>query len=57
MGKMFTDTGFEITKIVENKMTKFVKTKEEAIKLTEKLGYFYPIFDEKKNQIGYGIPK
>ena len=54
---MFTDTGFEITSIVGNKKTKFVETRAEAIKETEKLGYFYPVFDVKNNVIGYGIPK
>jgi len=33
---MFTDTGFEVTKLVDNGLTKFVETRAEAIKLTEK---------------------
>jgi len=57
MERMFTDTGFEITSIVGNKMTKFVEPRAEAVKLTERVGYFYPVFDVKKNPIGFGIPK
>lgn len=57
MDRMFTDTGFEITKLVGNGRTKFVEKKSEAVKLTERVGYFYPVFDVKKNQIGYGVPK
>lgn len=55
--KMFTELGVDVTRNVENGKTIFVETKEEAVKLTQKVGYFYPIFDNKKNQIGYGIPK
>jgi hypothetical protein len=54
---MFTDTGFEVTKLVSNKKTIFVETREEAIKLTQRVGYFYTILDVKKNIIGFGIPK
>lgn len=54
---MFNDIGFEVTKYVANKRTKFVETREEALKLTQNVGYFYMIFDVKKNAIGYGIPK
>jgi len=54
---MFTETGFEITKVVSDNLTKIVETRLEAIKLTERVGYFYPVFDEKKVQIGFGIPK
>lgn len=57
MDKMFTDTGFEVTKLVDNGFTKFVETRAEAIKLTEKFGYFYTVLDSKKVIIGYGIPK
>lgn len=57
MERMFTDTGFEITKLVGNGRTKFIEKRAEAINLTERIGYFYPVFDAKKNQIGYGIPK
>jgi hypothetical protein len=57
MDKMFTDTGFEVTKLVDNGLTKFVETRAEAIKLTEKFGYFYTVLDSKKGIIGYGIPK
>lgn len=53
---MFNDIGFEVTKYVANKRTKFVKSRAEALKLTEKLGYFYMIFDVNKNAIGYGVP-
>lgn len=56
MERMFTDIGFEITKYVANKKTKFVESRAEALKLTEKVGYFYTVFDVKKNAIGYGIP-
>ena len=52
MDKMFTDTGFEVTKLVDNGLTR-----AEAIKLTEKFGYFYTVLDSKKGIIGYGIPK
>lgn len=54
---MFTDTGLEVTEFVKKEKTKFVETRAEAIKETEKLGYFYPVFDVKNNVIGYGIPK
>ena len=57
MDKMFTDTGFEVTKLVENGQTKFVETRAEAIKFTERAGYFYTVLDVKKGIIGYGIPK
>ena len=55
--KMFTDTGIEITKLVENEKTKFVETRAEAILLTQRIGYYYPVLDSKKNIIGFGIPK
>ena len=57
MERMFTDTGFEVTKLVGNKKTIFVETRAEAIKLTERAGYFYTVLDAKKNIIGFGIPK
>jgi len=57
MDKMFTDTGFEVTQLVKDEKTKFVETREEAIKLTERVGYFYTVLDDKKNIIGFGIPK
>jgi hypothetical protein len=57
MERMYNDTGLEVTKSIGSKKTKFVETREEAIKLTQKLGYFYTILDNKKNIIGYGIPK
>ena len=57
MERMFTDTGFEVTKLVANKKTIFVETRAEAIKLTERAGYFYTVLDVKKAVIGYGIPK
>ena len=57
MERMFNDIGFEVTKYVANKRTKFVESREEAIRLTEKVGYFYMVFDVKKNAIGYGIPR
>lgn len=56
MERMFTDIGFDVTKYVANERTKFVKSRAEALKLTEKTGYFYEVFDVKKNPIGYGIP-
>jgi len=54
---MFTDTGFEVTKLVDNGLTKFIETRIEAIRLTQKFGYFYEIFNSKREIIGYGIPK
>lgn len=57
MDKMFTDTGFEVTKLVEQGITKFVENREEAKQLTERVGYFYTVLDSKKGIIGYGIPK
>ncbi len=54
---MFTDTGFEVTKLVERGITKFVETREEAKQLTERVGYFYTVLDAKKNIIGFGVPK
>jgi hypothetical protein len=57
MDKMFTDTGFEVTKLVERGITKFVETREEAKQLTERVGYFYTVLDAKKNIIGFGVPK
>jgi hypothetical protein len=57
MERMFTDVGFEVTKLVGNKKTIFVETREEARKLTERLGYYYTILDVNKNIIGFGIPK
>ena len=54
---MFTDKGFEVTKLVGNGQTIFVETREQAKKLTERVGYFYTILDVKKGVIGYGIPK
>ena len=40
-----------------NEMTRFVETRVEAIRLTERVGYFYTVLDDKKNIIGFGIPK
>ena len=57
MDRMFTDTGFEVTQLVKNEMTRFVETRVEAIRLTERVGYFYTVLDDKKNIIGFGIPK
>lgn len=57
MDRMFTDTGFEVTKLVERGLTKFIETREEAKKLTERLGYFYTVLDSQKNTIGFGVPK
>ena len=54
---MFNETGFEITQFVKDKKTKFVETREEAVKLTQRAGYFYTVLDVKKNIIGFGIPK
>jgi hypothetical protein len=56
MERMFNDIGFEVTKYVANKRTIFVESRAEALRLTEKVGYFYMVFDVKKNPIGYGIP-
>ena len=57
MDRIFTDTGFEVTQLVKNEMTRFVETRVEAIRLTERVGYFYTVLDDKKNIIGFGIPK
>ena len=57
MERMFTDTGFEVTKLVGNGQTKFVETRAEAIKFTERAGYFYTVLDVIKAIIRYGIPK
>ena len=46
--KMFTDTGIEVTKLVENEKTKVVETRAEAVRLTERIGYYYPVLDTKK---------
>ena len=54
---MFTDKGFEVTKLIKTGRTKFVETINEAKELTKMLGYYYPVFDTNKNVIGYGIPK
>lgn len=54
---MFTDTGFEVSKLVADGKTKFVQTRAEAVKLTERAGYFYTVIDAKKGIIGFGIPK
>ena len=52
-----TEKEQEVTEFVKNEKTKFVETREEAIKLTQRVGYFYPILDVKKSIIGFGIPK
>jgi hypothetical protein len=57
MDKMFTDTGFDVTRLVDIGLTKFIDTRIEAIRLTQKFGYFYEIFNSKREIIGYGIPK
>ena len=57
MERMFTDTGFEATKLVSDGKTIFVESIQEARKLTDKSGYFYTMIDAKKNIIGFGIPK
>ena len=57
MERMFNEMGLEVTEWVVKKKTKFVETKKEATELTERIGYFYVIFDNKKEMIGYGIPK
>ncbi len=57
MERMFNEMGLEVTERVAKNKTKFVETKKEAIELTERIGYFYDIFNIKKEMIGYGIPK
>ena len=57
MERMFTDTGFEVTQLVKDEKTRFVETREEAKKLTERAGYFYTVLDVKKSIIGFGVPK
>jgi hypothetical protein len=57
MERMFTDTGFEVTQLVKDEKTKFVETRGEAIRLTQRAGYFYTVLDVKKSIIGFGIPK
>lgn len=57
MDRMFTDTGFEVTEIIKKGRTIFVLTREEAIKLTEKAGYYYTMLNYEKSVIGFGIPK
>jgi hypothetical protein len=54
---MYNDNNVDVTRFFEEKRTILVKTKQEAIKLTKFLGYFYEVFDKNKNFIGYGIPK
>jgi hypothetical protein len=57
MGKMFTENGIEVTKRIQLGKTKFFEKREDAKKLTEMIGYYYPVFDATKNVIGYGVPK
>ena len=57
MYRQFTDTGIEVTERIKNGKTIFTDSREEAKKLTEKAGYYYDVYDHKKNFIGFGIPK
>jgi hypothetical protein len=54
---MFNDIGIDVEKYIKLNKTTFVETRAEAQKLTEIRGYYYVIFNKKKEQIGYGIPR
>lgn len=54
---MFTQDRIEVTKRVEEGKTVFVESRKEAEEITKKASYFYDVFDEDKNHIGFGIPK
>lgn len=55
--KCFTAQKIEVTNFIKKGRTKFVKNLREAIALTKTKSYFYEVFDDKQNLIGYGIPK
>ncbi|MEC4049310.1 hypothetical protein OX284_007695 [Flavobacterium sp. SUN046] len=55
--RMYTGTKVEVTDFIKKGRTAFVKTINEAIELTKRKSYYYEIFDDKQNLIGYGIPK
>ena len=57
MERMYNYEGTEVTQRVARNKTKLVETKEEAVKLTERIGYFYVVYNNKRDIIGYGIPK
>ncbi len=59
----YTYEGVEVTKRIKDGLTTFLKGIgiEEEIKsydiARKKRTYPYPIYDEYRNQVGYGIPK
>jgi len=55
--KMYTGTKLEVTDFIKKGRTAFVKTIKEAIELTKRKSYYYEVFDDKQNLIGYGVPK
>ena len=57
MERMYNEEGVEVTQRIDRNKTKLVKTKKEAVKLTENIGYFYVVYNNKRDIIGYGIPK
>ena len=55
--KFYNDNKTEVTKFFDNERTRLVQTRSLAEKLTKLRGYFYEVYDENNNFIGYGIPK
>jgi hypothetical protein len=56
--KVFNAEKVEVTSFLENGRTFFALTKKEAEKKANQIrSYFYELFDDKQNHVGYGIPK
>jgi hypothetical protein len=58
--KAFTEEKVDVSERIKDGRTIFVETVREAKKITEFLGYYYPLFStncQKRELIGYGIPK
>lgn len=57
MQKLFNENRKEVTDQVKKGFTKIAKTKDEAKRLTIDRGYFYSIYDNKNEFVGFGIPR
>lgn len=54
---LFTETRIEITKRIDNGQTQFVSSRKDAEHLTRHRRYFFEVYDEKFNHVGFGIPQ
>ena len=57
MKNLFNDAKVKVSERIEKGLTKFVRTSKEARTLTLRSGYFYTVFNEKGERVGFGIPR